>query len=153
MQHPQRLHRPGLGLGDADPPAIQRCPGGVDRVQLVILAVAAPLAPVGPINLPHDDPGIDQVPADPGAVAAGAPRPDRCHLIGTQPAHQGPVAGPGGGETADGQHRLGGIDHRRHMHLLMGVDPPTTVVVVEAGLTSPVKFGILAMSLPPFRSD
>ena len=46
-QHPQRLHRPVLGLRDADPAAVQRGPGGTDHVQLIVLAVAATVRPSG----------------------------------------------------------------------------------------------------------
>ena len=98
-QHPQRLDLAVFGLGGAGAAAGEGGQGGVLGVEGVVLATAAPVRAVGPVDLGDLDPGLAKVAGDPSAVAAGALDPDQAHIAeAAQPTDQGAVAGTGGGE-------------------------------------------------------
>jgi hypothetical protein len=56
-QHAQGLNCAVLGFRDAGAPAVQ----GVDRVEVVVLAFAAALGPVRPVDLQDRDAGFGEV--------------------------------------------------------------------------------------------
>jgi len=64
-QDPQRFHGTVLALGGAGAPAVQYRPGGADRVQVVVFAVATPVGAVRPVDLEDLDAGVAQVPVMP----------------------------------------------------------------------------------------
>jgi len=100
---------------------MQRGRRGVNRLQIVVLALAAPVHTVRTVDLEYLDTGIGQVPGEPGTVAAGPLDTDPVHVTEhADPADQRPVAGARGGKAVCGQHAASGVDHRGDVQLLVG---------------------------------
>ena len=77
---------PSAVLATARQRPLSAARAGFDGVELIGLAVAAPLLTVRSIDLDHLHPGALQEPGQPGAVGAGALHPDPRQL--TEPASQ-----------------------------------------------------------------
>jgi hypothetical protein len=75
-QHADRFHTAVGGLGGTKGFTGLDCPGGSDRVDGVGLAMATPGAPVGPVDLDHDEALLAQPAGQPCTPTAGALDPD-----------------------------------------------------------------------------
>lgn len=96
--------------------------GGVLGVEGVVLAAAAPVGAVGPVDLEDLDAGLLQVAQESGAVGAGAFDTDAADVAeGAHPGEQGAVAGAGGGERFGVQDVVVGVDHGGDVQVFVGV--------------------------------
>jgi hypothetical protein len=71
-EHAKGFHRAVFGLGDDGAALVQRGAAGVDRVEVIVFAPAAPVGAVWAVDFEDGDTGFGQTPGQAGAVGADA---------------------------------------------------------------------------------
>ena len=123
QQRPQAFDIAGATLGVPARSSRQRRPGGLDRVELVGLAVAATFLPVRPIDLNDRDARGGEMSRQTGAIGASALHADPLKRTErAQPRQQPVIARRRRGKRPHTQQPTDRIDRRRDMHIEMRVN-------------------------------
>lgn len=111
MQHAQGFDRAVLAFRDAGTSAMQCSAGGIDRVQIVVLALATAVRSVGAGDLKDHDAGVGEVSSEAGAVGPGALDADPGWVTElSNPCQRRPVAGACCREAPSTQQCFAGVD-------------------------------------------
>jgi hypothetical protein len=123
QQRSQGFDVAGAGLGEPADSTRQRPPGGLDRIQLVALAIATTRPSVCSIDLDHHQPAASKMTRQARPIGAGALDPDPLHDTERGEARDhSSVPGRCRREGLDTQHPTVGVDDRGHVNVQMRVD-------------------------------
>lgn len=103
---------------------MQRGPGGINCIEVVVFALATPIGAVWSVDFQDGDTGFGEMAGQTSTVGSGALDANTGQLAELgDPGQKRPVARPSGGETTGSEHCFTAVEDRGNVELFVGIDP------------------------------